>query len=529
VIAFAPGELGRNDRLVKHGVLRIPESGMAHGARVALEDSLRLSHLPGEEEGRAYFFRRVVLRGLTVHSSRREWLERCEAVLMGWAQRAVHGADVRAGSADAVYFDSQQQAFEWQLARLLRDDLPTWFTLSICALPPHATKPAQLVGLIERLRSLAAGWFAAATAWMGAFTTDGSAALTLLAAVGESTLEQWLYTLHTSPAAPLRSIALSDPATRALEQALRVWPALALEPAPNEVTRARPHAQFGSELLFCAALALIAENPVEATRGTAMSHAREVLRALARRNALRASTPEGAITRVSEPSSEQGVATASAPARIASDPSHDAAARRPDELGVPCFEAEAARTEYAGLYFLLNVLARLGIARAEAACSAPEFVPELVRALARSAGVAKHDPILAGLARCATPEPGTADSAEVVQTVSAVACWPTSMLERPVWQTTSLEHMLRIWVVAARRFCLRSTGLTLRFIVRRPGRIQVTKTELDVTLPLDTVDLRLRRAGLDLDPGFVPWFGKVVRFRYAARFLDLPGTRDGVA
>ncbi|WP_298942621.1 hypothetical protein [uncultured Microbacterium sp.] len=44
-------------------------------------------------------------------------------------------------------------------------------------------------------------------------------------------------------------------------------------------------------------------------------------------------------------------------------------------------------------------------------------------------------------------------------------------------------------------------------IERRPGWIEAT-------FRLDAVDLDVRRAGLDLDPGWVPWLGHVVRFRY---------------
>jgi hypothetical protein len=33
-------------------------------------------------------------------------------------------------------------------------------------------------------------------------------------------------------------------------------------------------------------------------------------------------------------------------------------------------------------------------------------------------------------------------------------------------------------------------------------------------MPLDSVDIELRRAGLDIDPGPVGFLGCVVRFRY---------------
>jgi hypothetical protein len=45
----------------------------------------------------------------------------------------------------------------------------------------------------------------------------------------------------------------------------------------------------------------------------------------------------------------------------------------------------------------------------------------------------------------------------------------------------------------------------------------VNRTDLDVSLPLEEADIRVRRAGLDLDPGWVPWFGRVVRFHYLFR------------
>jgi hypothetical protein len=80
--------------------------------------------------------------------------------------------------------------------------------------------------------------------------------------------------------------------------------------------------------------------------------------------------------------------------------------------------------------------------------------------------------------------------------------------------------LLRVWVLAVRRWCWRSAKLTLRPIVQRAGRVWLTRTDLDVTLPLDGADIRIRRIGLDIDPGWLPWlgeFGRVVRFHYRDR------------
>lgn len=52
------------------------------------------------------------------------------------------------------------------------------------------------------------------------------------------------------------------------------------------------------------------------------------------------------------------------------------------------------------------------------------------------------------------------------------------------------------------------------FLVLRPGRITLTRTHARLTLPMRFVDFDLRRAGWDLDPGWVPWIGRVVRFEY---------------
>jgi hypothetical protein len=52
------------------------------------------------------------------------------------------------------------------------------------------------------------------------------------------------------------------------------------------------------------------------------------------------------------------------------------------------------------------------------------------------------------------------------------------------------------------------------FVIARSGRIVADPGCIELIMPLDSVDLELRRAGLDLDPGLVGFIGCVVRFRY---------------
>jgi hypothetical protein len=54
----------------------------------------------------------------------------------------------------------------------------------------------------------------------------------------------------------------------------------------------------------------------------------------------------------------------------------------------------------------------------------------------------------------------------------------------------------------------------LDFVCRRRAEIVYDSGWLELRLPLSEVSLDLRRAGLDLDPGWLPWLGTVVRFVY---------------
>jgi hypothetical protein len=40
---------------------------------------------------------------------------------------------------------------------------------------------------------------------------------------------------------------------------------------------------------------------------------------------------------------------------------------------------------------------------------------------------------------------------------------------------------------------------------------------MTIRLPMERVDLDVRRAGLDRDPGWVPWLGRCVRFEFVER------------
>lgn len=57
-------------------------------------------------------------------------------------------------------------------------------------------------------------------------------------------------------------------------------------------------------------------------------------------------------------------------------------------------------------------------------------------------------------------------------------------------------------------------GFSLGALCQRPGILQFEPGWIELHLPLQCADTRLRRAALDLDPGWLPWLGCVVRFIY---------------
>ena len=75
-------------------------------------------------------------------------------------------------------------------------------------------------------------------------------------------------------------------------------------------------------------------------------------------------------------------------------------------------------------------------------------------------------------------------------------------------ETFDVEYFSRAWCVAVRRWCWHLGEVTVREIVNRGGLMSLNRTDLDVTLPLNSVDLRIRRVGLDSIPDGYRGLGK---------------------
>jgi hypothetical protein len=146
-------------------------------------------------------------------------------------------------------------------------------------------------------------------------------------------------------------------------------------------------------------------------------------------------------------------------------------------------------TAVAGLFFLVPLIERAGIGALMS--RQPELVESgwpirLIRRVARRLRVDPLDPTLLALP-CADSALD-ATSSERADTVAALR--------------------------ALRRWCRVHARLSIGALVRRPGTVSWSRTHIDVHFPLGRADVRIRRAGLDIDPGWVPWLGRVVRYHY---------------
>jgi hypothetical protein len=95
-----------------------------------------------------------------------------------------------------------------------------------------------------------------------------------------------------------------------------------------------------------------------------------------------------------------------------------------------------------------------------------------------------------------------------------------SLLSAPAAPTSAL--LTQICGAIAALFALRAggTGAGASEVVSHhlavPGRVELPPEVMTVVLPMSAIDLAVRRAALDRDPGWVPWLRRTVRLEFAA-------------
>jgi hypothetical protein len=159
-------------------------------------------------------------------------------------------------------------------------------------------------------------------------------------------------------------------------------------------------------------------------------------------------------------------------------------------------------------------MARLGMGSfldAHPALAASDFATRVLRDVAVRLAIPETDGVWNALDISADDFPPRDWRGEFV----APELWHDLEVSRSISRRESAaDFLIGSWRTAIRRYCRRVAGLGLRAVVTRTGHVAVGRTHLDVIFGVGAVDIRIRRAGLDANPHWLPWLGRVVQFHY---------------
>ena len=106
---------------------------------------------------------------------------------------------------------------------------------------------------------------------------------------------------------------------------------------------------------------------------------------------------------------------------------------------------------------------------------------------------------------------------QIVKTMSARLKIPSIDPTQSLFSTPHTLHpttSTHSWITNLRRWSRRNAQMGLYNLICRPGQLLMSKTHIDVFFHHKQADIRIRRVGLDIDPGWVPWWGQVISFHY---------------
>ncbi|SHN83743.1 hypothetical protein SAMN05660350_03482 [Geodermatophilus obscurus] len=484
------------------------------------------------------------VRRVVVPVHRMQWDGADDHLVAGWAtalRAAVEGA-VDAGGEDVVRFRSRPAARQDLVTALLRGDRAREWAWRLLGLWPAggadgtadvlhrvllelgrnepsavpgllvavararlmpqlvAAAGAELVaGLVERAWQAAGGPRVGAPTPGGSPVPDGPVGSGLVPAPGAAEDELCTYLLDRSEVArapagavPARSRGVLLPALAAAA-VLEVEPALARRP--------------GARALRAALAARLAGAPV-----TAAPPERPEPYPTATGRGIRPgpsdppSHPAGSGTLDAPQAGGAGTEPAAAPPPPAAP--GDPAPGGPAEA--TAHRAPAGATGWGGLLFLLPVVADLALPQ-RVADDPRRFGPVLrlvLHELARTI-VARADP---------DGHPAAADDPAVLAFAGLPPTAPPPRLLRADLrldpEVDAVAATLAERLPRTARDGDRAAGELFLAVCRRRAVVVADPGWIDVELDPEEVDVEVRRAGLDLDPGYVPWLGCVVRFRY---------------
>ena len=517
-----------------------------------LEESLRLFTLPGESTGRIFYFRRLRLPQLRPDEDPNVYAVLLEQKCREQAQSAVHFSDPGALYADCVFARSSMEPWQ-ELARRIVYSQPRegWFWSA--ALPkseqmmmPRCPLEVMLLvateyrdeGVLEFL--------------------DGVELEVLRAIFGKlevAHLEQGkLPVFCKSVTSSFESARQLQAGRKLLDRLPALWRQLATESAARwnlEGSSSDPRVHW------IIAVAWLLAEPERAMDARLPEQVEAMVQALIqdrpqpngrrlggdekqsathRRGSIEATSlppqeslaPDGSTEHlffaspfVSTPEEPLNLpVTAASPLHqsTAREPDSESKHRRPARTG---FEETSIPTDSAGFFYCLGLLDRMGIG--ETLSNHPElidmnFVRYLLSDLAVAAGAPEEDPVVRQELWLHAQTLNPVDENLPFSFSLLPLDWRDQHSRLALWP---FKRLVRAWVLALRRRVWRATRLNLTTLVRRPGEFTATRTHLEITMPQKSLEATIRKAGFDLNPGWLPWLGRVVAFHYSCPVLEV--------
>lgn len=427
------------------------EDDAQHG-RVLLDDALRTASLG--DETRFIVVRRMNLGSMPLRASATHWSRRIEEVFRSTPPVAVRFDGAGAAEANAVFFENAHEPWLTLAERLAANEgCPEWFWRP--AVPRW--DPASPVDetLRQCFRQLA---------------EQGGLALTLVLGLrlqAQAVLPVLLRALEPADLAPLRAELASDSYDQFEDR-----------PPPRAESSPRNEAEFAVRwgardvrTHWLASLVLARSTASGATNALSPSLAStlvpEVLHHL--------------VKEWTEPTTRESTPVAAPP--IEPPGPNRIPEKTEGAAALSLAPTDHTVTRAGGLFFAVPLLAHAGLARhlATLAEGPREVLPwQILRLALRHARVPANDP-----------------------------------LHRALESVPPVVEPVGRWLLAAHREAVRLTGLTLRQLITRPALVSLSPTHIDVLFRPGDADIRIRSAGLDFDPGWVPWLGRVIAFHYS--------------
>lgn len=511
------------DARVAH--LRLTATDDAHVRRGAIlvEDAMRTATLAPDFDRRAYIVRHLDVGVIDPDAPPQTLALQIERRLAHIQLTAVPATSADAATARAVWFADEPTAIA-ELARRLAHGRPSeWFWRHVAG--GAVTLPSAdhaLRTCIQFAASRPAGPLALAALIDAVETTREGALLGLLQpSDGEALCRM---TFGTAAIAGLPSelpdvIAILQPR----------WHA--------RLARWISHWGADARALWLAAIASIASRGSIGSLESELARARQLVAAIIARLARHELAPDARDIHSPDAGDVPVIAPMTASANEAAS----------EHVEVPLVEEAIIESAAAGALFLIRPLAMLGIAdwlEDHPWTSAVNWPAQLLATIvARFAG--PDDPL--ALALCSEPlhdgpfsvparwrslvgcRPhrlrAVRDGGRVLEAFGRLplAAWRDVRPDLDGWR----DHPIRrgppapsrawaafAWERALDRWLRTFASLRIANVVCRTATLTATPTHIDLVMPLRSADPQIRRAGLDVDPGWVPWLGRIVQFHY---------------